>query len=78
VLFGCRKLFDFAAVDGFDKVVAGWEVSIECGVTDAGSACDVVEARSCAIAGKNFLGYLKDALAVALRIGARFAGRRGW
>jgi hypothetical protein len=76
--FGCRKLFDFAAVDGFDEVVASWEVAIEGGVADAGSACDVVEARSCSIAGENFLGYLKDALAVALRVGAGFAGRRGW
>ena len=77
-LLGCGKLFYFAPVDGFDQVVAGWEVAIEGGVTDAGSACDVVKARSCAIAGKNFLGYLKDALAVALRVGARFAGRQGW
>jgi hypothetical protein len=77
-LFGCGKLFDFAAVDGFDEGVARWEVAIEGGVADAGSACDVVEARSCSIAGENFLGYLKDALAVALRVGAGFAGRRVW
>lgn len=54
-LFSCRKLFDFAAVDGFDEVVASWEVAIEGGVANARSACDVVEARSCSIAG--FFGH---------------------
>jgi hypothetical protein len=39
-LFGCSKLFDFAAVCGFDEGVASWEVAIEGGVADAGSACD--------------------------------------
>ena len=77
-LFGCGKFFDFAAVDGFDEVVASWKVAIEGGVADAGSACDFVEARSGAIACENLLGHLKDALAVALRVGAGFAGRRGW
>src|SRR5580658_10163370 len=76
-LFGCRKLFDFAAVDGFDEAVASGEVAIEGGVADAGSACDVVEARGCSVAGENFLSYLKNALAVALGVGAGFAGRRG-
>ncbi len=77
-LFGGGKLFDFAAVDGFDEVVASWEVAIEGGVADAGSACDVVEAGGCAVAGEDLLGYLKDALAVALRVGAGLAGGRGW
>jgi hypothetical protein len=72
------EFFNFVAVDGFDEVVASWEVAIEGGVADAGSACDVVEARSSAIVGEDVLGYLKDALAVALRVGARSAGRRGW
>ena len=75
-LFGCGKLFHFATVDSFDEGVASWEVTIEGGVADAGSAGDVVEARSCSIAGENLLGYLKDALAVALRVGAGFAGRQ--
>lgn len=77
-LFGCRKLFDFAAIDSFDEDVASWKVAIEGGIADAGSACDIVEARSRSIAGENFLSYLKDALAVALRVGAGFAGWRGW
>ena len=77
-LFGGGKLFDFAAVDGFDEIVAGWEVAIEGGVADAGSAGDVVEARSCSIAGENLPGYLKDALAVARRVGAGLAGGLGW
>jgi len=77
-LFGCSKLFDFAAVDGFDEVVACWEVAIEGGVADAGSACDVVETRSGSIAGEDILCYLKDAFAVALRVGAGFASSRGW
>jgi len=75
-LFGGGEFFDFAAVDGFDEVVASWEVAIEGGVADAGSACDVVEARSRSIAGENLLGYVKNALAVALRVGAGLAGRR--
>lgn len=37
--FGRGKLFDFAAVDSFDKGVASWEVAIEGGVADVGSAC---------------------------------------
>ena len=53
-------------------------MAIEGGVTDAGSACDVVEARSCAVAREDLLGYLKDTFAVALRIGAGFTGRRWW
>ena len=77
-LFRCGKLFNFAVVDGFDEGIASWEVAIEGGVADAGSACDVVEARSRAIAGENLLGYLKDALAVAFRIGAGFTGTRRW
>ena len=77
-LFGCGELFDFAAEDSFDEGVASWEVAIEGGVADAGSACDVVEAGICSIAGENLLGYLKDALAVTLRIGAGFASRWGW
>ncbi len=76
-LFGGGELFDFVAVDGFDEGVASWEVAIEGGVADAGPACDVVEAGVGAIAGENLLGYLKDALAVALRVGAGFAGGRG-
>ena len=35
-LFGCSKFFDFAAIDGFDEVVARWKVAIEGGVADAG------------------------------------------
>jgi len=78
-LFRCRELFDFAAVDGCDEIVAGWEVPVECGIADARSACDVVEARSRSVAGENVFGHLKDALAVALRVSAGFAGRgRGW
>jgi hypothetical protein len=77
-LFGSGKLFDFVAVDGSNKVIAGWEVAIEGGVADAGPACDVVEARSCAIAAEDFLGYLKDAFTIALRVGAGFACWRGW
>jgi hypothetical protein len=53
-------------------------VAIEGGVSDARPARDVVEARGCSIARENFLGYLKNALTVALRVGAGFAGRRGW
>src|ERR1700678_2838616 len=77
-LFGCCKLFDLAAVDGFDEVIASGEVAIQGGVADARSACDVVEARSCSIARENLFGYLKDALTVALRVGAGFADRQAW
>ena len=77
-LFGGGKFFDFAAVDGFDEGVTSWEVAIERGVADAGSASDVVKARGSAIAREDLLGYLKDALAVALRVGAGFACRRRW
>jgi hypothetical protein len=77
-LFGFRKLFDFAAVDGFDEGIASWEMAIEGARANAGSACDVVEARSRAITGEDVLGYFKDAFAVARRVGAGFAGRRGW
>jgi len=73
-LFGCCKLFDLAAVDGFDEVIASGEVAIQGGVADARSACDVVEARSCSIARENLFGYLKDALTVALRVGAGSSG----
>jgi hypothetical protein len=76
-LLGCGKLFDFAAVDGFDEGVARWKMAIEGGVSDSGSACNVVKARSCPIASEDFLGYLKDAFAITLRIGAGLAGRRG-
>jgi hypothetical protein len=55
----------------------GWEVAIKGGITDAGSARDVVETRSRSIARKTFLGHLKDALAVALRVGAGLSGMRG-
>ena len=75
-LFGRRELFDFAAVNGSDKVIASWEVTIEGGVANAGSACDVIEARRSSIAGEDLLGHVKDALTVALRVGAGFAGRR--
>jgi hypothetical protein len=74
-LFGCGKLFYLETVDGLEEVVAGWEMAIEGGVADAGPACDVVEAGSCSIAGENFLGYFKDAFAVASRVGAGFADR---
>ena len=47
-------------------------------VRDVGSVGDVVEARTRAIASENLLGYLKDALTVAFRVGAGFAGGRGW
>ena len=77
-LLGCCKLCDFAAVHGFEKIVASWKVAVEGGVADAGSARDVVEARSCSIASENFSGNLKDALTVAGRVGARFAGGLGW
>ena len=42
------------------------------------SARDVIQARGGAVARENLLGYLKNALAVALRVGAGFAGRRRW
>jgi hypothetical protein len=45
---------------------------------DAGSACDVVEARGCAKVGEGLLGYLKDALSVALCVGAGSAGGLRW
>jgi hypothetical protein len=77
-LFGCGELFDFAAVDGFDEGVASWEVAIEGAGAKAGSAYDVVEARSGAVACKGLLGYFEDALAVAEGVGARLADGRGW
>jgi len=77
-LFGCGQLFDFVAVYSFDEVVASWEVAIEGGVADTGPACNVVEARRRAVAGENLFGHLKNALAIALRVGAGLAGRRGW
>jgi predicted RecB family nuclease len=40
--FGCDELFDFAAVDSLNQVVARWEVSAKGGVSDTGPACDVV------------------------------------
>jgi hypothetical protein len=51
-------------------------VAIKGGIADARSACDIVEARSGSIAGEDLLGYLKNALAVALRVSPGFAGRR--
>jgi hypothetical protein len=53
-------------------------MAIKGGVADAGSACDVVEARSGAVARESLLGHLKDAFSVALRVGARLAGRLRW
>jgi hypothetical protein len=75
---GVGEFLDFAAVDGFDEGVASWEVAIECARADAGSACDVVEARGCAKAGEDLLGYLKDALTVPLRVGAGSSGGLRW
>ncbi len=75
-LLGGGKLFHFAAVDGFDQGVAGGKVAVERARADAGLAGDIVEARGGAVAGEDLLGNLKDALAVALGIGARLAG--GW
>jgi hypothetical protein len=51
-------------------------VAAEGAGADVGSACDVVEARSGAIAGEGFPGDLNDTLAVALGIGAGLAGGR--
>lgn len=71
---GGGQFLDFATIHGLDEGVARWEVAIERAGADAGSACDVVEARGCAHAGEDLLSYLKDALSVALRVGAGFSG----
>ena len=72
-LLGGGKLFDFVAINGFDERVASREMAVEGAGAEAGSARNVIEARGCAIAGEDRFGYLKNALAVSLRIGARFA-----
>ena len=78
-LAGGGKFFDVVAVDGFDEGVAGGEVTVERAGADAGLAGDVVEGRFGSLPGEGAPGHLKDALAVALCIGAGLAGeRRGW
>lgn len=78
MLLGCGKLFDFAAINGLDEGVARGEMAIKGPRTNARVACNVVEAGGCAVARERLLGYLKDALAVALCIRTWLAGRRGW
>lgn len=63
-LCGCRKLFAFVAVDGFDEIVASWEVAIESGVADAGSACDR-NAEAC-LQVRSVPGYVISGTAPAL------------
>jgi hypothetical protein len=75
-LLGCGKLFDFAAVDGFDKGVAGGKVAVERAGANAGLAGDIVEAGGGAVAGEDLFRDLKDALAVALGISAGLSGGR--
>ena len=74
---GGGELFDFAAVDGLDELVAGGEVAIEGAGTDGGLAGDVVEAGGGAMLGEGLLGDFKNALAVAQGVGAGLAGLGG-
>ena len=75
-LLGRCEFFNFAAIDGLDKCVPGREVTVERTGANAGLPGNIVEAGGSAVAGEDLFGDLKDALAVALGIGAGLASRR--
>jgi len=73
-LFGCGELFDFAAVDSFDEVVASWKVAIK----SLRCQCPIGVRLSSRLAAapsrvKTSLATSKDTLAIALRVGAGLA-----
>ena len=75
---GCRELFDFASVNGFDQGVAGGKVPIKRAWADVRTAGNVVERSLGSVLGKCVPGDLKDALAVPLRIRPWLARSRRW
>jgi hypothetical protein len=77
-LLGGGEFFNFAAVDGFDKSVAGGKVAVERAGANTRLAGDIVEAGGGAVACEDRFRDFKDALAVALGVGARLAGGRRW
>ena len=77
-LLGGGEFFNFAAVDRFDEGVAAGEVAVQRARADGRLAGDIVEAGGGAIAGEDFLCDFKNALPVALRIGARLSARWEW
>lgn len=75
-LLGGGEFFNLAAIDSFDEGIAGGKVAVERAGANAGLIGDMVAARGGAVASEDLFRDLKDALVVALGIGARLTGGR--
>ena len=73
LLLGCGQFFHLCPIDRFDQCVSRRKVAIQSSRSDACLFSDVVEAGIRARPGKRLLRHLQNALAVPLRIGARFS-----
>ena len=73
LLLGCGQLFHLSPIDRFDQCIARRKVAIQSSRSNACLFGDVVEAGVRAGPGKRLLRHLQNALAVPLRVGARFS-----
>jgi hypothetical protein len=71
---GRSEFLHFVPVNTFDQLIARWKMTIKGTCSDARLLRDFLQAGICALPGKGRLCHLKNALAVAQRVCARFPG----
>ena len=69
----CGQFFHFTPIDCFDQCVSGGKVTIQSSGSNASLFGDIVQAGVRAETGKRLLRHFQDALAIPLRIRARFS-----
>src|SRR5207237_717800 len=76
LLLGCSQFFHLSPIDRFDQCISRRKVAIQSSRSNTCLFGDVVEAGVRAEPSKRLLRHLQNALAVPLRVGARFSRGR--